>query len=336
MSYEDFISKLNPKVAAALKTASESKIEKLETASFGLTRALGGGFAKGRVALVYGSTSSGKSSLLMQSVGHWQKAGQVCAYVDAEGTYDKDWAARLGVNNEQLILQGSKSSGKIEADIVPLLENEIDVIVIDSISDILPEIFISKTGEMNSQEDRKQIGSQAKAITALLNGIHYVNTNTAVILLSQTTTSINPNYVEQVPHGGEKAKFASSQIVRLNSSASPNSQIMGEIIVGDSVINAPVARKVTYEVRKNKLGVPFGSGDYVFSYSGDNVGIDTLGEIVDLATVYGIVRKSGAWYYLGEEKWQGKSEMLKSIRGTEAVEELKMNIEAYENGGVIG
>lgn len=330
MSYSDFLSRLDPKVASALKTASETEIEKFETASFGLTRALGGGFARGRVSLVYGTTSSGKSSLMMQSIGNWQKDGLVCAYVDAEGTYDKGWAERLGVNNDELILLGSKSSGKIENDIRPLLQAGIDILVIDSISDILPEIFIDKKGEMNDQTDRKQMGSQAKAITALLNGIHYLNKRTAVILLSQTTTYIG-NYVEQIPHGGEKTKFASSQIVYLKSSPSINQQITGDIVVGDAIINVPIGREVDFVIKKNKLGRPFGTGTYVFKYAGEQVGIDPADEIVSAALSLGLMTKSGAWLYYGDTKWQGQANAADGIRGTEMYDELKAAIEEMES-----
>lgn len=306
MSYEDYMSRLHPKVAAAVKTAQETEVVKLPLASHGLTEALGGGLAKGRVTLVYGSTSSGKSAIVQESIGKlWQPQGLVCAYVDTEGTWDKNWTKRLGVNNDELILIESRSSGKIEKEIRPHLENNIDVLVIDSISDILPEVFIDKSGEMNQQEDRKQIGSQAKAITSLINGIHYLNQDTAVILISQTTTFMGQSYVEQVPHGGQKTQFASSQIIRLTSSASPNQQLKGKEYVGDYVFEVPVGREVDYLVKKNKLGSPFKSGSYKFYYAGKKVGIDAMAEILDEAVAFDVISKGGAWYTYGEQKFQG-------------------------------
>lgn len=335
MSYESFISTLNPKVASALRTADEVEVERLELASFGITRALGGGVAKGRMSLVFGSTSGGKSSLLMESVGNWQKQGLVCGYIDVEGTYDKEWAGRLGVNNKELILQGSRSSGKIEKEAIPLIENGIDVLVLDSVSDILPEIFLGKDGSgMNDQADRKQIGSQAKAITALVNGFHYVNTNTCIILLSQTTTNLSGMHPEQVPHGGEKIKFASSAIIKLNSSPSLSKQIMGDIHVGNSVLNVPVAREVEFLIRKNKLGRPFGSGKYVFHYAGDKVGIDHAGEVIEAAKDYGIVEKGGAWYNYSGNKWQGKAAFSEHLNNEpELLAEIKAAIVEKESNG---
>jgi recombination protein RecA len=333
MGYEDFVASLHPKVAAAIKTAQETEVVKLPLASYGLTQDLGGGIAKGRVCLVYGSTSSGKSALLQQSIGLWQDEGLVCAYVDVEGTWDKKWAARLGVKNEELILIQAKSSGRIEEKIRPLLENEIDVIVIDSISDILPEVFIDKSGEMNQQEDRKQIGSQAKAITALINGIHYLNKSTAIVLISQTTTFMGQSYVEQIPHGGQKTQFASSQIVRLTSSASPNSQIKGKEYIGDFVFEIPVGREVEYLVKKNKLGNPFKAGKWNFFYAGTKVGIDSLGEVIDEAVSFDIIVKGGAWFSYGELKWQGQPKVVEYFeKNPEELELVKKRIHTVKTG----
>lgn len=334
MGYQDYLATLHPKVAAAVKTAQETEVTKLPLASYGLTQDLGGGIAKGRVTLCYGSTSSGKSALFQQSIGQlWQPAGLVCAYVDTEGTWDKEWTKKLGVNNEELILIESRSSGAIEKKIRPHLQNKIDVIVIDSISDILPEVFVGKDGEMNEQEDRKQIGSQAKAITALINGIHYLNEDTAVVLISQTTTFMGQSYVEQVPHGGQKTQFASSQIIRLTSSASPNSQIKGKEYVGDHVFEIPVGREVEYLVKKNKLGKPFGSGKYNFYYAGGKYGIDSLGEVIDEAISFDIIQKSGSWFNYGEEKWQGTTKVVDYFASNpEELELVKKQIHTVKTG----
>lgn len=336
MAYEDFLERLNPKVASALKTAASNEIVKLETASYGVNRELGGGIAKGRVSLTFGPPSSGKSLFWQQSIGQWQKQGLVCAWVDVEDAYDKEWAARLGVNNDELIMINAKSSGRIEDEIRPLLEAEVDVLVIDSISDILPEVFVNDKGEMNSQEDRKQIGSQAKAITALINGIHYVNKSTAVSLLSQTYKSIG-NYTEDIPHGGNKALFSSSQIIKLNSSASPNQQIKGEVEIDGHVFLKPIGREVDVLIRKNKLGAPFGTCTYNMFYDGDYVGIDVAGEIVEEALAFGVINKAGAWFtYTDDRQWQGKKTLQKAARKDPALlEEIKADIALARNGGEV-
>lgn len=308
MGVQDFLARLDPKTAARIKTAQETEIERLPLISYGLTKALGGGIAKGRLATIYGNQSAGKSLLLQETIGKlWQPAGLVCAYYDVEGAYDKEWAAKLGVDNNELILFHSKSSGKIEEDLTPLLQAEADVVVIDSISDIMPETFIGKDGALNDQVDRKQLGAQAKAITALVNGILYSNENTAVVLLSQTTTEINPTHVKQIPHGGKKVLFASSQIVKLTSSGTEGQQIKGDFPVGDLIIEQPIGRKVTAYVEKNKLGRQSATCEYDMYYAGGNVGIDVGGEIVKEAIKYKLITKSGAWFnWKDGKKWQGE------------------------------
>lgn len=337
MSYEDFISKLNPKVAASLKTAQETELVKLPLASYRLTNDLNGGIAKGRITLIYGSTSAGKSLLVQQSIAQWQKQGLVCAYADIESTWERGWAERLGVNNDELILIQAKSSGRIEKEIAPLLEAEVDVLVIDSISDILPEVFINKSGEMNEQADRKQVGAQAKAITALLNGIHFLNKSTAVVIISQTTTYFGQSYVEQIPHGGQKTLFASSQVIRLTSSASPNQQKKGEVFVGDRVLEVPIAREVEYLIKKNKLGAPFKANKYMLYYDGPKVGIDYVAEIIDDAVDLGVVKKGGAWFTYGEGKWQGRDGMVKHLEENPSVlKDIENALHTIRTGEILG
>lgn len=333
---EEFRTRLDPKTAKRIKTAQETEVVRIPTASYGMTKALGGGIAKERITLVYGNQSAGKSLWAQQSIGQiWQPAGLVCAYVDVEGAYDKEWAARNGVNNDELILIQSKSSGRIEEEIVPLLRNNIDVIVIDSISDIMPETFIGKDGQMNAQVDRKQLGAHAKAITALINGILYENKSTAIVLLSQTTTQIEQTYVKQVPHGGKKALFASSQIVKITSSNTDAKQIKGELWVGDMMFEEPIGRHVTGIVEKNKLGKQNGTFEYDMYYAGKAVGIDILAEVIDEAIKYDVIVKGGAWFNWGEKKWQGRPNVVKFFKeNPEQLNVIKAEILLRETGEI--
>ena len=306
MAFEDFLASLDPKTAKRIKTAQDTEVIKLPLASYGITKALNGGIAKGRITLLYGNTSSGKSLEMMQTIGKLQKLGHICAWVDAEGAYEKQWAAKLGVNNEELILIQSKSSAKIENEIRPLLEARIDIIVIDSISDIMPEAFVGKDGSMNEQGDRKQIGAHAKAITALVNGILYLNEETAVVLISQTTTQIEQTYVKQVPHGGKKIMFAASQVIKLTSSNTDAKQIKGDVYVGEMVFQQPIGRSVDVLIEKNKLGPQHRVCSYDMYYAGPNPGIDIIGEVIDEAIKYDVIKKGGAWFNWLDKKWQGR------------------------------
>jgi len=314
VALEDFLSKLDPKTAKRLKTAQETELVKFPVASTGLTHALGGGIGAGRITLVYGNTSSGKSVLMMQTVGMLQKMGKVCAWVDVEGTYEKSFGARLGIDNDELILIQKKSFGGITDEIMPLIRAGIDFLVIDSISDALPEVFVDKDGSAVDFENMKQLGAHAKSCTMMVNAIHYENDRTAVVLISQTTTKIEKTYVKQVPHGGQKVPFASSQIIKLTSSNTEGQQITGSTYVGDLILEAPIGRKVEYYVEKNKMGPQSRKGSYDLYYAGDFVGIDAVGEVVDTAETYGIVTKKGAWYTVEDKQFQGRPKVIAALR----------------------
>lgn len=319
--FEDFIGKFDPKQKRELQFASDVKVEILPLASRTLTKALGGGIRRGTVTTIYGNPSAGKSMLAMQSIGLWQEQGLVCGYIDVEQTFDPTFAERLGVNVDELIVSGSKSGARVTNTATDWLEKDIDVIVIDSISDILPEVFVDKDGTVKDAEDTKQIGAHAKAITGMINSIHFANNNTAVILLSQTTTKIENTYVQQIPHGGKKTEFGSSQMIQLTSSPTDAKQIKGLHKEGDILVERPIGRHVAAAVKKNKVGPQSGTAEYDIYYAGDNIGIDSVGELFDLAVDQLIIVKGGAWYNYGDIKWQGRPSALEAIREDEALRE---------------
>ncbi len=336
-AYEQFIATLDPVTAKRLRTAAETETIKYPLASDGLTRLLDGGITAGAVTTIYGNYSAGKSALIMESIGRWQKMGLVCLYADVEGTYKKEWGARLGIDNDRLIYVKAKSSGKLEASIRPYLEKGVDILVVDSISDIMPEVFFDKTGNLNEQDSRKQTGAHAKAITNLLNGIHYINERTAVVLISQTTTFIGQSHVEQVPHGGKKIEFGSSVMIKLTSSNSAKAPIMGTVQQGDRLIESPVGREVNAYLKKNKLGIPYTSCDYNFYYAGDFVGIDNYAELVDRALELGVFEgKQWIERVSTGDKWNGRPKTTQALKDDPELEKgVRAEIRLIETGEVV-
>lgn len=333
--FQKYLETLDPKTAREVKTAATVETKRYPLASEGLTRELGGGIASGRITLIYGNRSAGKSAVMQESVGKWQREGLVCAWVDSEGAWDKEWAERLGVNNDELILITSKSSGKIEKEIKPHLQAGIDILVIDSISDIMAEVFLDDKGGLNDLNDRKQVGAHAKTITQLLNGIHYLNENTAVVIISQTTTFIGQTYVEQVPHGGKKVEFASSQIIKLTSSLSDNQKIKGQVQRGERLQEMAIGRKVNGLVKKNKVGPEGGSCDYDLYFRGPFVGIDSTAEILDYAEVCGVIEKAGAWYKYEGQSYQGRNGILKAMKNDEELtSQIKKQVALVTTGEI--
>lgn len=326
---------LNPKIAKSFKRARDVENVRLPMASARLTQQLNGGIGKGRMSLFYGNTSAGKSALIMQSIGLWQAMGEVCVYVDTEGTWDNDWAESLGVDVDELILIQSKSGAKIYEQVKPLLEAEVGVLVIDSISMILSDEFIDGDGNAKGLVDQRQIGAHAKAITKLISALHYSSDSTAILVISQTTTEIGQTYTKQIPHGGKKMLFASSQIVKLTSSSTEAKLLKKEITVGNRVISVPVGRAVDFLVEKNKLGPQGGTGSYDFYFKGDEVGVDRIGEIIDMAIDYGVIKKGGSWLSIDELSWQGRSKAVDHYRALpDDLDDLKTRVLEVENGSV--
>lgn len=313
---EDFLATLDPKIARQVRTAQQTELIKYPYASLGLTHATGGGFGASRVTLVYGNPSSGKSLLMMETIALLQRTlGLNCAYFDVEGTYDKSWAARLGVDNSELILEQPKSFGKITDKAVPLLDAGIDVLVIDTNSDALPEVFVDKDGHINDFKDLKQMAAHAKSNTIMLNALHYANKRTAIVVLSQTTTMIANTYVKQIPHGGQKMLFGSSQIVHITSSPTDDNQIKGKVTVGDRVTEIPIGRTVQAKVEKNKVGAPGGKAEYEIYYAGDHVGIDPVSEVYELSVELGVIEKPNNTTHKFEGvSWNGKPATKQALR----------------------
>lgn len=334
MSFQDFLNRLDPKDAKSLETAASAERIKLPTASRTINDILGGGFPKGMITTIYGNFSAGKSMLCLQSIAVWQAMGYVCGYIDAERTLDAEFAAKLGVNVDELVIDSSKSSERIERTVKKWMEAGIDAIVVDSISDIMPAVFVDdKTGEL--KEGRKQIGAHAKAITELINGIHYVNEDTAIILISQTTTKMEQTYVKQVPHGGKKTEFGSSIMLRLNSSNTDAKQKKGIVMRGDVKIELPIGRTVEAFTEKCKVAPQHRTARYDIYYDGDFIGIDSAGELVDMCVEYGVVKKSTSWFTLDDEnKWQGRDALVRAVRTDKALENrLEELLEGAKNGG---
>jgi len=324
MSFEEVYSKLNKKTKDRLKLASEVNKEILPTASVKLNRDLGGGFGKGRQTVVWGNKSAGKTSMLLQTIAEAQKRGEVCAWVDAEGSYDTEWAASLGVDNDKLILSDSKSIDAVTADVVDFMEAEIDLVVVDSISALIPSTYFEKDGsdEMKQGLDgTKQIGTVSKELAVAVNKFNYANKKTALILISQLRNKITTYGGVADMVGGEAMKFFSSTIVKLWSSASEKEQITGEITRGDRIIKKPIGRPVNYTITFNKMGPPNQTGSYDFYYDGSLIGIDQVGEIVDLAEEAGVIHKGGAWYSYGDEKFQGRARMVEYLKENVSIRE---------------
>lgn len=314
---------LDPKIRKKLGPATNINIEMQPTPSVGLNKALNGGFPYGRQVLIWGSKSSAKSSLCLQTIAMAQKKGKLCAWIDAEMSYDEKWAQQLGVDTSQLIYSEARSINDMVDVTVALLGAGVDIIVIDSISSLLPAIYFEKDSEeLKSLENVKQIGAQAQDLNHAWKMIGWANNRvkpSLVIAISQSRNNIGAMYTQAVPTGGLSTQFMSSTIVKLFSSPSDSQAIKGKIAVGDKLIEQKTGRKVRWEIQYAKTSAPGDTGEYDFYFKGDLIGIDTIADLVDTAEFNGFVERTGAWYKLPDgNKVQGRDAFIEYVKNNEA------------------
>jgi recombination protein RecA len=320
VSIEDVLAQLNPKLRKSILVGDEvPKTEYAATPSHGLNRALNGGLPYGRQVLIWGSKSSAKSSLCLQTIALAQKEGKVCAWIDAEMSYDKSWAEKLGVDTSKLIVSQARTINEMVDVGVNLMEAGVDLIVVDSITSLLPAIYFEKdSDELKQLENTKQIGAESRDFSNAWKMINYANNKvkpTLFILISQSRNNINAMYTSQQPTGGQATKFYSSTVVKLFSSESDNQALKGKIYVGDKAIEEKIGRKVRWELQFSKTSAAFQSGEYDFYFRGDNLGIDSVADLVDTAESLGIVERTGAWYVLPDgSKVQGRDGFVNRVR----------------------
>jgi recombination protein RecA len=322
---DNILAKLDPKTRARVQSAVDVKNEKQEVPSIGLTSALKGGLGFGRQILLWGNKSAGKSSFCLQLIAMAQKEGKTCAWIDAEASYDPDWAKQLGVDSESLIYSSAKTVNDMVDVATKLMEADVDVIVVDSISALLPAIFFEKdSSELKDLQDTKQIGAEAKDMTHAVKMLNYANKNTLLILISQQRNQFGSMHASHIPTGGMAVKFFSSTVIKLWSSEAEANAIKAGVKVGDKIIEQKVGRPVNWIIDYNKQG-PMGlSGQYDFYYQGESLGVDRVGETLDVAEMYGIVEKGGAWYTVEGERLQGRAKAVQYLRDNPKVVEALM------------
>jgi len=249
---EEAMALLDPKIRKTITNGEGIKIDHQPTPSFGINRALNGGLPFGRQVLVWGSKSSAKSSLCLQTIAMAQKEGKLCAWIDAEMSYSEDWAVKLGVDPEKLLYSQARTINEMVDVSVAFIEAGVDIIVVDSITSLLPAIYFEKgTEDLKALENTKQIGAESRDFSNAWKMINYANNKvkpTLFILISQSRNNISAMYTSQQPSGGQSTKFYSSTVIKLFSSESDNQAIKGKIAVGDKLIEEKVGRKIRWEL----------------------------------------------------------------------------------------
>ena len=328
---EEFLSQLDPSLRKRLSNATDVEVVKQKTPSISLNNALKGGFAYGRQVMVWGNKSAGKSSFCLQMIGEAQKEGKLCAWIDAEQSFDPEWAKKLGVDTDKLVYSAAKTINDMVDVATQLMKAKIDIIVVDSISALLPAIYFEKdSNELKALENTKQIGAEAKDMTNAVKMLNYANNQdgqTLLVLISQLRNNIGAMYASHMPTGGLAVKFFSSTVVKLWSSDSDNNALKSKIAVGDKLIEGKVGRKVNWHIDFNKTGPGFLAGEYDFYFDGDTIGVDKVADLVDTAELLGTIEKGGAWYTVLGERLQGRAKVIEYLKeNPEKLKELESTI----------
>jgi recombination protein RecA len=321
----DVLEKLDPKLRKLLGTGSDFHIDRQPMPSILLTKALGGGLGYGRQVLIYGSKSAGKSTMLLQMVGMAQKAGKTCAWIDSEDSFDPEWARRLGVDTDALIVVNTKRTNDVVDIGTELMHAGIDIMVIDSISALMPSVYFEKDGTLKDLSDTKQMGADARDMTQAVKMLNYANDKTLLILVSQQRKALGSMFVSNIPTGGEAVRFFSSTVIKLFSSETENNAIKATIDIGGREIEKVVGREVSWVVMANKLGPAFESGKYVLMFAGDKVGVDTTEELVTALEEATDV-KSGKWYKFDDKSYNGRPAFVAALQQDEELRNKVLDV----------
>jgi recombination protein RecA len=273
---------------AIMKLGSAPKVDVgvVPTGSLGLDAALGvGGLPRGRIIEIFGPESSGKTTLTLHVIAEAQKMGGICAFIDAEHAMDPEYAKKLGVNiNELLISQPDNGEQALEITESIVRSGKVDVIVVDSVAALTPKDEIE--GDMGAQHVGKQARLMSQALRKLTAIAH--KSNTVIIFINQIRMQIGVMFgnPETTP-GGKALKFYSSVRIDIRKIA--------QIKKGDDVVGARTKVKIV----KNKVAAPFKTTEFDIMY---NEGISREGELLALGEKFKLVTKSGSSYSYGEEK----------------------------------
>ena len=297
-----------------MKLGDESveDVDTIPTGSLSLDAALGvGGYPKGRIIEIFGPESSGKTTLALHAIAEAQKAGGLAAFIDAEHALDRFYAAKLGVNTDDLLIS-QPDNGEQALEIADQLirSSAIDIIVIDSVAALTPKAEIE--GDMGDNKVGLQARLMSQALRKLTSSIS--KTNTTCIFINQLSEKIGIMFGNpETTTGGNALKFYAS--VRLD--------IRRVTTLKDG--DTPIGNQVRVKIVKNKVAPPFRKAEFEITFG---EGISRAGEIVDLGVELGILKKSGSWFSYGETRLgPGRDAVKKLIKDNpELSEEIEAQI----------
>ena len=291
---------------------SHMKVATTPTGSLSLDLALGGGLPKGRLIEIFGAEGGGKTTLTLHCIAEAQKKGGICAFIDAEHSLDPAYAAKVGVDIENLLIsQPDNGEQALEMTDTLIRSGAISLVVIDSVAALVPRAEVE--GEMGDQT----VGLMARMMSQGCRKLASTagKTGTTIIFINQIREKVGVIYgsPETTP-GGRALKFFASVRLRVS---------RGEAIKNGT---EQIGNRTKVSIPKNKIAPPFREAEFDLVYG---KGINKYGDILDLGVKYNFIAKTGAWFTLGEERFQGRDQTRAYLEENPAIaEELEEQIRA--------
>lgn len=302
---ETILAEINKKFGKGMMTrASEMKIgeKRISSGSAFLDWTLGGngenvGWPLGRIVELYGKESSGKSLISLKTIAQAQKAGHSCAYFDCERSFDGEFATLLGVDTKKLILSRANIGEEVIEMSAELLRNKIKVIVIDSVASMIP------LRELEDDMKDQQMAMTARMMSKALRKLTALNEESLIIFINQLREKPGVMYGNPIyTPGGKALGFYSA--IRLQIAR-------GDWIVDTKDKKKRVGQVVKFKVVKNKTDIPQKEGYFKFLYSGE---LDEVDELISIGTINESLKRRGAYYYIGEEGFRGRTDLEVSMK----------------------